>query len=255
MEKRCYWFLFHKDELVLRKEGETYRVPCGECPPPFGVEHWLEGKEVDGVCCCAASLDVFDGEQDGYVLMGLRASYGVIEDEMYYAGGRAFQLVHWDRSTRFCPVCGMLTEQTAPICKRCPSCGHEQYPAIAPAAIVLIRKGDSILLVRARNFRGTFKGLVAGFLEFGETLEECVAREVKEETGLSVCNVAYFGNQSWPYPSTQMIGFVADYAGGEISLQEEELSFAAFYTKDNLPELPRKLSLARKMIDWWLAEG
>ncbi len=94
--------------------------------------------------------------------------------------------------------------------------------------------------------------LVAGFLETGETLEECVAREVKEETGLDVKNITYFGNQPWPYPSGLMVGFIADYAGGEIKLQEEELSSGDFYTRDNLPELPRKLSLARKMIDWWL---
>ena len=108
------------------------------------------------------------------------------------------------------------------------------------------------LLVAARNFKGRFNSLVAGFLETGETLEECVAREVKEETGLDVKNITYFGNQPWPYPSGLMVGFIADYAGGEITLQDEELSSGDFYTRDHLPELPRKLSLARKMIDWWL---
>lgn len=113
-------------------------------------------------------------------------------------------------------------------------------------------KKNSLLLVHARNFKGTFNSLVAGFLETGETLEECVAREVKEETGLNVKNITYFGNQPWPYPSGLMVGFIADYAGGEINLQDEELSSGDFYTRDNLPELPRKLSLARKMIDWWI---
>ena len=119
----------------------------------------------------------------------------------------------------------------------------------------LIRKGKEILLVHARNFKGTFNSLVAGFLETGETLEECVAREVKEETGLDVKNITYFANQPWPYPSGLMVGFIADYAGGELTLQDEELSSGAFYTRDNLPELPRKLSLARKMIDWWIENG
>ena len=134
----------------------------------------------------------------------------------------------------------------------CPKCGREVYPSISTAILVLVRKEDSLLLVHARNFKGTFNSLVAGFLETGETLEECVAREVKEETGLDVTNITYFGNQAWPYPSGLMVGFIADYAGGEIKLQEEELSSGDFYTRDNLPELPRKLSLARKMIDWWL---
>ena len=136
--------------------------------------------------------------------------------------------------------------------KKCPNCGREVYPAISTAILVLVRKGDSILLVHARNFKGRFNSLVARFLETGETLEECVAREVKEETGLDVKNITYFGNQPWPYPSGLMVGFIADYAGGEITLQDEELSSGDFYTRDHLPELPRKLSLARKMIDWWL---
>ena len=119
-------------------------------------------------------------------------------------------------------------------------------------SFVLIRKGKEILLVHARNFRGTFPGLVAGFLETGETLEQCVEREVMEETGLRVKNITYFGSQSWPYPSGLMVGFIADYENGEIKLQADELSSGAFYSKDNLPEIPRKLSIARKLIDWWL---
>ena len=105
-----------------------------------------------------------------------------------------------------------------------------------------------------RNFRGTFNGLVAGFLEPGETLEECVYREVLEETGLHIKNLKYFGSQPWPYPSGIMIGFTADYESGNIKLQQEELNAGAFYTKDNLPEIPKKLSLARKLIDAWLEE-
>ena len=93
---------------------------------------------------------------------------------------------------------------------------------------------------------------VGGHFEKGESPEECLLREVKEETGLDIKNITYFGNEPWPYPSGLMVGFIADYAGGEISLQDEELSSGAFYTRENLPELPRKLSLARKMIDWWI---
>lgn len=126
------------------------------------------------------------------------------------------------------------------------------YPPVSTAIIVLIRKGKEILLVHARNFRGTFHGLVAGFLEAGETLEQCVEREVMEETGLKVKNITYFGSQPWPYPSGLMVGFIADYESGEIKLQADELSSGSFYSKDNLPEIPRKLSIARKLIDWWL---
>ena len=161
---------------------------------------------------------------------------------------------YWDRSNRFCPTCGTPLVQKEPIMKKCPNCGREIYPVISTAILVLVRKEDSLLLVHARNFKGTFNSLVAGFLETGETLEECVAREVKEETGLDVKNIRYFGSQPWPYPSGLMVGFIADYAGGDIHLQDDELSSGNFYTRDHLPELPRKLSLARKMIDWWIAQ-
>ena len=109
-----------------------------------------------------------------------------------------------------------------------------------------------MLLVRAKNFRGNYYGLVAGFLETGETLEECVRREVKEETNLEITHIRYFGNQPWPYPSGQMIGFTAEYAGGTLRLQDEELSTAAFFRYDHLPEIPHKLSMARMLIDDWL---
>ena len=139
---------------------------------------------------------------------------------------------------------------------------HGWMTALAPLYIKKAYKDEPsfrdakvVFSVYEDDFKGTFNSLVAGFLETGETLEECVAREGKEETGLDVKNITYFANQPWPYPSGLMVGFIADYAGGELTLQDEELSSGAFYTRDNLPELPRKLSLARKMIDWWIENG
>ena len=107
-------------------------------------------------------------------------------------------------------------------------------------------------MVHARNFRGTFRGLIAGYVEPGESLEDCLRREVMEETGLTIKNVRYFGSQPWPYPSVIMVGFTAEYESGELRLQEEELDAGRFFTIDTLPELPQKLSLARRLIDWWI---
>lgn len=251
-----WWFVFYKDQLLLQKNGNgNLTIPYGEFPP----QEFEEKTNVHDVTilenrkCEAFSLLHPVEESERYVMIGLRASYEYLPVTHYQVAGKAHEILHWDRNTRFCSTCGTPMEQKEPIMKRCPQCGCEAYPSISTAILVLIRKEDSILLVHARNFSGAFKSLVAGFLETGETLEECVAREAKEETGLDIKNITYFGNQPWPYPSGLMVGFIADYAGGEIKLQDEELSSGDFYTRDNLPELPRKLSLARKMIDWWIA--
>ena len=145
-------------------------------------------------------------------------------------------------------------EWASPISKRCTQCGEELWPKLSTAIIVLVRKGEEALLVKAKNFRRDYYGLVAGFVETGETLEECVAREVMEETGLRVTNIRYFGSQPWPYPMGLMIGFQADYVEGDIALRDGELREAAFFRRDNIPAIPGKMSMARMLIDDWLRE-
>ena len=248
-----YWFIFFNDQLLLQKKGETYTIPYS-INPPVPVKNVLEVSLLEDMPACTASVDTPLEETAEYLPMGLRASYDYLDPILHKIAGKAYELIYWDQHSRFCPSCGTKTVMQTTISKQCPNCKYEIYPVVSPAILVLIRKGDAILLVHARNFRGSFYGLVAGFLETGETLEECVRREVMEETGLEINNITYFGNQPWPYPSNLMVGFIADYVSGTISLQDEELSEGAFFTKDNLPELPRKLSLARKMIDWWLEQ-
>ncbi len=251
-----WWFVFSKDQLLLEKQNGSLVLPCStEAPvtPPRGATiHQI--ATLDNLPCKAFALDGDVEETNLHVAMSLRMAYDALPLSQYNLAGKAFEILHWDHNSRFCSVCGSTMKQQEPIMKKCPVCGTEMYPNISAAILVLVCKDDSILLVRALNFRGTHYGLVAGFLETGETLEECVRREVKEETGLDISNVTYFGNQPWPYPSGLMVGFIADYAGGEIKIQKEELSTAAFFHRDNLPELPRKLSLARKMIDWWIEQ-
>jgi len=248
-----YWFIFFNDQLLLQKKGETYTIPYS-INPPVPVKNVLEVSLLEDMPACTASVDTPQEETAEYLPMGLRASYDYLDPILHKIAGKAYELIYWDQHSRFCPSCGTKTVMQTTISKQCPNCKYEIYPVVSPAILVLIRKGDAILLVHARNFRGSFYGLVAGFLETGETLEECVRREVMEETGLEINNIIYFGNQPWPYPSNLMVGFIADYVSGTIRLQDEELSEGAFFTKDNLPELPRKLSLARKMIDWWLEQ-
>lgn len=252
------WFIFHKDELLLQRgENTSHWQTLYDTELPSFIKTKSKPMDValpDGRTVKALAIDEAIEETSDWAMVNLRTSYDLISHDDYKAAGKAYQILYWDTHSCFCPVCGTRAEQKTSIMKKCPSCGFEIYPPISTAVIVLIRRGKEILLVHARNFRGTFHGLVAGFLEPGETLEQCVQREVMEETGLRIKNITYFGNQPWPYPSGLMVGFIADYDGGEINLQEDELSAADFYTKENLPEIPRKLSIARRLIDWWLEQ-
>ena len=141
------------------------------------------------------------------------------------------------------------------ISKKCTECGKEIWPQLATAVIVLIHRGDEVLLVRAKNFRTDFYGLVAGFVETGETLEEAVAREALEETGVTITNIRYFGSQPWPYPCGLMVGFNADYVSGDIHLQRSEIAKGGWFRKDHLPTIPEKLSIARMLLDAWIEES
>ena len=162
-------------------------------------------------------------------------------------------MLYWDQNTKFCGRCGTPLVLHTDISKRCPACGKEVWPQLATAVIVLIHREEEVLLVHARNFKSNFYGLVAGFVETGETLEEAVHREVMEETGIRITNLRYFGSQPWPYPCGLMVGFNADYVSGSLSLQKDELSKGSWFTKDNLPTIPEKLSIARMILDDWLA--
>ncbi len=255
-QDKNWWFIFFQNKvLTITEDGKT-NVPS-KIPAFLKIseeiqEHHFES--INGLQCVTLEVDAEEipSEYKEYRFLDLRDSYFYLPLDLYKAAGMAFQFNFWDKNSKFCSACGTKTEQHSPIMKKCPNCGKEQYPQINTAMIVLIKKDDELLLARAHNFRGKFHGLVAGFLEVGETLEECVEREVYEETHIKVKNIQYFGSQTWPYPSGLMVGFIADYDSGEIEVQETELRSAQFYHKDSLPELPKKLSLARKMIDWWL---
>lgn len=190
----------------------------------------------------------------GLSLSPLRPLFATMDALEFTIACKASQIAYWDDHSVHCPKCGAPTERFTTLGKRCTQCNFEIFPSIHPAIIVRIERGDEILLVRAHSFRGDHYGLVAGFVEPGESLEECVRREVMEETGLTVSDIQYYGSQSWPFPSGIMVGFTARYVSGEIRLQREELADAAFFRADNLPTLPDRMSIARHLIDDWLEQ-
>ena len=248
------WFIFYKDKLLLAKQGEKFAVPAGE-EAPVGLCKSSSVMEVgtmdDGTPIKTFALNAPDINDTAFEWVDLRKSFHLLSREHYLKAGKCRELIYWDSNTQYCGTCGTPLRMHTPISKRCPQCGREIWPALSPAIIVLVHKGNEALLVHARNFKGDYYGLVAGFVETGETLEEAVHREVAEETGITITNLRYFGSQPWPYPNGLMVGFEADYVAGNIHLQKEELSHGAWFSKENLPAVPDKLSIARKMIDHW----
>jgi NAD+ diphosphatase len=186
---------------------------------------------------------------------GLRALYGKLDDSLFALAGRALQFVDWDRTHQFCGRCGTPTRQREhERARECPACALIAYPRIAPAIMCLVRRGQEILLARSPHFLPGMYSALAGFVEPGESLEQCLSREVLEETGLSVANPRYFASQPWPFPHSLMIAFVADYAGGEITPAPDEIEDAQWFALDALPKLPNRISIARRLIDGVVGE-
>lgn len=202
--------------------------------------------------CYAVDVDG-DGEPDGF--LDLFSLYATVDEETWAIAGRAVQLVEWRRTHRFCGRCATPTEEVPEErAVRCPACRLMAFPRLAPAVIMLVeRPADSaVLLARNVNFPGGMFSALAGFVEPGETLESAVRREIKEEVGLDVGDVRYFGSQPWPFPHQLMIGFVATYEDGEVVCDEREIAEADWFTLDALPQHPPAgLSIAGTLIEDW----
>lgn len=261
-----WWFAFVGNKLLVRAAGKVSEIPKLISLAEIGlvpVRTQFLGT-LDGQPCYSAELgkDALAFAQrsegklneviapDGMILQGLRELYGTLDEDLYVVSGRAIQIVEWDRTHQYCGHCATPTTQLShERAKRCPKCELVNYPRLSPAIIVLVSRGDEILLARAPRFPPGMYSVLAGFVEPGESLEETVVREVREEVGIEVKDIRYFGSQPWPFPNSLMIGFTATYASGDIVIEPQELVEAGWFSKDNLPQIPPKLSIARKLID------
>ncbi len=251
----AWWFPFQGDRLLVSEESSSVSVPYltdfSELDLPILSQHYL-GLLGDRHCY-AVELSGDVTPPEGMVFEGLRQVYGRLDKDLFWVAARAIQIVDWDRTHQFCGRCGVRMEpQQTERAKKCPQCGLLHFPRLAPAIIVLVERGDKLLLARSRRFASGMYSVLAGFVEPGESLEETVVREVREEVGISIKDIRYFGSQPWPFPHSLMIGFTATYAGGEIAIDGEEIEDAGWFTVDSLPPLPGKISIARKLIDWFL---
>ena len=260
------WFVFRGDQLLVElgppdpRPSDDPRVPhrpsAARLPllknnNPLWSEPlrtlYLGGLGELG--CWAAEVAASEAPE-GYNWAGLRSLFSVLEDAHFALAGRALQLLEWDRSHQYCGRCGTPTVASAEERVRaCPACRLSVYPRVAPAVMALVRRGRDLLLGRSPHFPAGMYSALAGFVEPGETLEQCVVRELAEEVGVRVANLAYFASQPWPFPHSLMIAFVCDWASGEIRLQEDEIEAANWFDVLQLPKLPSRISIARRLID------
>ena len=248
------WFILDNGRLLTKINTDQFCIPDTTDLEALQIAPScvLYLGSLDGQSCYAGALETESFSDANFKLNNLRTLFGLIPDELIWIAGRANQLIYWHLTHRYCGKCGHETlDKVDERAKLCPRCQHVNYPRLSPAVIVAIIKNNRILLARNRRFKMPFYSVLAGFVEPGESLEECVRREIKEEVGITVKNVRYFGSQPWPFPDSLMIAFVADYAAGEIVVDRSEIIEAAWFSKKNLPKIPPKISIARQLIDWF----
>ncbi len=250
----AYWFLFKEDKILILKDKVQFTL--SELDSYKLSKNVLRSQYLDcveGRSRYVAELNSDTVAPEGMSFYDLRHLLGQLPDNLFFSAGKAYQILHWDRTHQYCSQCGAQNENKIDErAKLCPSCGFINYPRVSPAIIVAITRGHEILLAQGSSFQAAFYSVLAGFVEPGETFEECVQREVEEEVGLKVKNIKYFASQPWPFPDSLMVGFTAEYAGGDISIDDMEILDAGWFTAEQLPLIPGSGSIARRLIDWFV---
>ncbi len=254
-EKDAYYFIFSNNHILVKKESENLvSIPVLKSDPQASLFNSLRflGTHDNMPCYCGKLLN--DNPPEHFERINLGLLHEKISRNFRRMAWHARQIHDWNDNFKFCGKCGRETEEKSDEHARvCPVCGLIGYPRISPAIITAVVKEDKILLARGVNFPDKkMFSVLAGFVEPGESLEECVKREVFEETGIAVENVKYFASQPWPFPDSLMIGFTAEYKSGDILVDKNELEEASWFSADRLPSTPKPYSISGKLIDWFV---
>ena len=246
-----YWFIFQDDSLLLFKTDNTLLCDRESAlMEPHFKRHLKLGRfnQVD-----YHSAEISNNVEISSTLhaLPLRQALSLLDPDIFSVAVKAYSIINWDKNHQFCSRCGHHTvHQSLSFERTCLSCDLRFFPRISPSIIVRIKKNDEILMARSPHFPKGAYGLIAGFVDVGETIEDAVHREVLEEVGLKIKNLSYWGSQPWPFPDSLMLAFTADYASGEIVMEPNEIEDAGWYKYDTIPGLPStSISIAMKLIE------
>jgi NAD+ diphosphatase len=243
---------FSGTNIILTLDGQ---LPQSTIHSKNLTGNFIYAGKLDGVECYAISLSVDAQIPSNLTYIDFRQHIIHSEPKYYTALARARGLTHWVEKYSYCGACGHnLNSHSSDFAQVCPQCQAIYYPKISPAIIVAVFNGNQILLAHNKNFRNGMYSTIAGFVDIGESLEQCVSREVLEETGIYVKNIRYFGSQPWPFPDSMMIGFTAEYDSGQLRPDGVEIIDAAWFRADNLPDIPSPGSISRQLIDHFVAK-
>ncbi len=252
----AFWFIFQGEKLLVDLFDNRSEAICSQSPGQLGMDPIFSQflGRYGTIDCFVAEVPESQTAPPQMQFKGLRSLFGRVDNDHFTLAGRAVQILHWHREHRFCGKCGTaMINRKSELARICPACGFISYPRLSPAVIMSIVRKDHILLARSPRFPPGMYSTLAGFVEPGETLEEAVKREVREEVDIRLGNISYVASQPWPFPHSIMIGFTADYAGGEITIDGDEIEDAGWFSVADLPRLPSKMSIARLLIDRFVA--
>ncbi len=251
---QTYWFIFKEDKMLVKMTEEGVSIPYAKNLEDlliFPIRTQYLGT-LKGHPCYSVEVNPETEAPEGMAFNDLRSLYEFLDEDIFLLAGKAFQVVNWDKNHQFCGRCGAHTETSEyEMAKVCPECGFRSFVRLSPAVITAIVK-DGKLLMAKHGYRGGMYGLIAGFVEPGETIEEAVERETMEEVGLKVKNIKYFASQPWPFPHSLMLAFTAEYESGEIEVDGKEITDAGWFSTDEIPRSPSRMSIAGELMDWFI---